>query len=183
MKYLVERKILTMHGTTEVRDEAGSLAYEAVTKPVTITDKTKITDPNGETVATFHKKVISIHQVHVIEMADGTVMTMKLELNHPIKNVIDVEENGWKLKGDIGSHGYQIVDEKDQVLAEISRPWVAVHDKCELDVKDEAHTAELTALTIVLMHMLIDARIGAETAAAAGTGAATANTGSSVEKE
>lgn len=165
-----------------MRDEAGNLAYEAVTKPITVTDKTLITDKDGAEAAAFHKKIISIHQVHTVEMADGTVLTMKLELNHPIKNVIDVEENGWKIKGDVGSHGYHIEDENGQVLADIDRPWAAIHDKCELDVKDETHTAELVALAIVLMHMLIDARAGAE-AAAAGTGGAAANAGNSVEKE
>ena len=173
MKYTVTGKILTMHRTMEVTDENDTLLYTSTSKAVSITDKSRIEDVNGRRIASFHKKVISIHGIHYIEMADGAKMTMKTELFHPFRSVIDVEENGWKIKGKFTSHEYVIVDSDGRELAEVRRPWVTVHDKCELDIKDAEHKEEILALTIALEHMLIDNRVAAETASAdAGTAAA-----------
>lgn len=168
-------KIMTMHGAVEVRDENGELVYQAHSKMISITEKSVITDGEDREIARYHRKVFSIHRIHTIEMVGGEVMTMKVELLHPFKDVIDVEENGWKLKGNFTSHTYQILDEEGQVLADITRPWVALHDKCRIDVKDEKNVDRLMALTIVLEHMLIERRQEAESAAGAGSVAAAGN--------
>ena len=171
MVYTITGKIMTMHRTMEVTDVNDTLVYEATTRMVSITDKSTIKDAAGNLTAEFHKKIISIHAVHYIEMADGTKLTMKTKLFHPFHQVIDVEENGWKIKGDFVNHEYQILDAKGGILAEIRRPWISIHDKCEMKVDDESHEKELVALTVVLEHMLIDQRVAAEgtTAAVAGT--------------
>lgn len=173
MKYQIVGKILTMHRTMEVTDENENLLYQATSKAVSITDKSRVEDVDGNEIATFHKKVLSIHGLHYIEMADGTKMTMKTELMHLFHQVIDVEENGWKIKGNFSSHEYQILDAEGQILAEVRRPWIAIHDKCELEIADEAHKEALIVLTVVLEHMLIDQRVAKETvASSAGAGTA-----------
>ncbi|MEW4413572.1 LURP-one-related family protein [Clostridium sp. AN503] len=172
MVYTITGKILTMHRTMEVTDANEALFYKATSKAISITDKSRIEDAEGNLVAEFHRKVMSIHAVHYIEMADGTKMTMKSELFHPFHQVIDVEEKNWKIKGNFASHEYQILDADGGVLAEVRRPWLSIHDKCELNVVDEGQEKELLALTIVLEHMLIDERVAAESTAAAGAGTA-----------
>lgn len=172
MVYTITGKILTMHRTMEVTDASEAVIYEATSKAVSITDKSRIADAAGNPVAEFHRKVMSIHAIHYIEMADGTKLTMKSELFHPFHQVIDVEENGWKIKGKFAHHEYQILDADETVLAEVRRPWVSIHDKCELNVLDESHEKELVTITVVLEHMLIDQRTAAESTAVAGSGTA-----------
>lgn len=192
MVYTITGKILTMHRTMEVTDANDTLLYVSTSKAISITDKSRIEDAAGNPVAKFHKKVISIHAIHYIEMEDGTNLTMKTELFHPFHQVIDVEETGWKIKGNFSSHEYQILDADGGILGQVRRPWLSIHDKCELNVMDEDHEKELVSLTIVLEHMLIDARVEAENTAAvvggtaagssapvAGSGASAAGTSSS----
>ena len=149
-------KLISLHMEMDVNDESGAMVYKVRSKLMSASDKTTVFDKDGREIAKFHKKMFSLHNLHTIEFLGGEVLTMKLELLHPFKDVIDVEENGWTIKGNFMSHTYKIYDQDEEVLAEITRPWISVHNKCRIDVKDEKNTNQLIVLTIVLEHILIE---------------------------
>lgn len=171
MLFELSGRILPMHEETEVRDVCRTLVYRSHSKMRSSAEKSAVMDGEGREIAKFYKKAFSLHQIHTIELLGGELLTMKAKLLRPFKDVIEVEENGWELKGNFSSRTYQILDQDGKVLAMVTRPWQSVRDRCRIDVKEESKADQLVVLIIVLEHMLMDRRSTEEATAGEGAGA------------
>lgn len=163
-------RILATHEETEVRDVCRKLVYRSHSKMMSSEEPSVVIDGDGREIAKFYKKAFSLRQVHTVELLGGELLTMRTKLLRPFKDVIWLEENGWELRGNFTSRTYQILDQDGQVLAEVTRRWQPVRDRCRIDVKEEEKTDQLVVLIMVLEHILMD-HLGKEQAAA-GEGAA-----------
>lgn len=166
MKLHIKAKIISLHGKMDVLDEQENLVYKIASKAVSIHDKTYIKDAEDRDVAYIHAKAVSIHNVHYVEMADGVNFEVKAELFH-LKDVINIEELGWQLRGNFMSHDFQIADSNERVIAQAHRKWLSMHGIYYLDIIDEEKADTIIAVYTILEHM-ISAR---DAAAASGTAA------------
>lgn len=154
VKLQIKSKAVSIHGKTDVLDEAGNAVYRTHTKAVTIHDKTYLEDADGNEVAYIHAKALSIHNVHYIDMANGDSFELKEELRH-IRDFVDIEPIGWQLRGDsILEFNFQIYDERGAVLATAHRKFVSIHGIYDMDILDEDKMDMIVAIFIVIKRII-----------------------------
>lgn len=149
-------KVFSLHHRIEVTDDAEQVVYRAQSKAISLHDRTEIFDAEGNLVAKMWKKVFTLHERHFIEMADGTAFELSNELWHLIKDVTNVEELGWQLRGNIMALNFQLYDADGSVIAVIGQKMFSLHDKYCIDIYKPEHEQKVIAILITLQHMIRD---------------------------
>ena len=163
--------VFTLHHRIEITDDAGNAVYRAETQFPSIHDKTDIYAADGRHVAYFERKLISLHEIHYVDMDNGKSFTLSNELFHLIKDVTNIEGLGWTLKGNILELNFAMRDEKGELIAVVSQKAFSLHDKYAVDIYKQEHEEEIVAILVTLQHMIRDranAAAGAGGAASSG---------------
>ena len=149
-------KVLTLHKRTDITDEQGNVVYRSETKFPSLHDKTDITDRDGRQVAHIERKIFTLHERHFITMADGTSFQLSNELWHLIKDISNIEELGWQLRGNIAALNFQLWDADENIIAVISQKLISLHDKYCVDIYQPDKEPIIVAILITLQHMIRD---------------------------
>lgn len=149
-------EVFTLHHRIEITDDAGNVAYCAETQFPSIHDKTDIYAADGRHVAYFERKLISLHEIHYVDMENGRSFTLSNELMHLIKDVTNIEGLGWIIDGNILQLNFTIKDEKGELLAVVNQKAFSIHDKFAIDIYKPEHEEEIVAVVITLQHMVRD---------------------------
>ena len=158
-------KVLTVHKHIDITDGDENVVYQANSKFWTLHDRTTITDAQGNQVAYIWKKFFTLHERHFVEMADGTNFQISNELWHIVKDITNIEELGWQLRGNIAGLNFELYDDEGGIIATISQKLISLHDKYCIDIYQPEHEKTCVAILITLQHMMKDR----EAAAAAGS--------------
>lgn len=164
-------EVFTLHHRIEITDDAGNALYRAETQFPSIHDKTDIYTADGRHVAYFERKLLTLHEIHYVDMDNGKSFTLSNELLHLIKDVTNIEGLGWVIDGNIIQLNFTIKDEKGELLAVVSQKAFSIHDKFAIDIYKPEYEEEIVALVITLQHMIKDR----ENSAAAGSGGSSAS--------
>jgi uncharacterized protein YxjI len=157
-------KVFTLHHRIEVTDENENVVYRAETKFPSIHDKTDIFDANGRHVAYFERKLITLHEVHYVDMDNGKSFTLSNELLHIIRDVTNIEGLGWKIEGNFLQLNFTIKDADGELIALVGQKLISLHDKYALDIYKPEYEEEVVALLITLQHMVNDRESAASAA-------------------
>lgn len=149
-------KVFSLHHRIEVVNDREEVVYRAESKAISLHDRTQIFDAEGNLVAKMWKKVLTLHERHFIEMADGTNFQLSNELWHLIKDVTNVEELGWQLRGNIMALNFQLYDADGSIIAVIGQKMFSLHDKYCIDIYKPEHEQKVIAILITLQHMIRD---------------------------
>ena len=149
-------EVFTLHHRIEITDDAGTVAYRAETQFPSIHDKTDIYAADGRHVAYFERKLISLHEIHYVDMENGRSFTLSNELMHLIKDVTNIEGLGWIIDGNILQLNFTIKDEKGELLAVVNQKAFSIHDKFAIDIYKPEYEEEIVAIVITLQHMVRD---------------------------
>ena len=159
-------EVFTLHHRIEITDAEGNVAYRAETQFPSIHDKTDIYAADGRHVAYFERKLLTLHEIHYIDMENGKSFTLSNELMHLIKDVTNIEELGWVIRGNIVELNFNLRDENGELLAVVSQKAFSIHDKYAVDIYQPEYEEEIVAILITLQHMIRDRA----NSAAAGSG-------------
>ncbi len=149
-------KVFSLHHRIEVVNDREEVVYRAESKAISLHDRTEIFDAAGNLVAKMWKKILTLHERHFIEMADGTDFQLSNELWHLIKDVTNVEELGWQLRGNIMALNFELYDTDGSVIAVIGQKMFSLHDKYCIDIYKPEHEQKVIAILITLQHMIRD---------------------------
>lgn len=164
-------EIFTLHHRIEITDEYGSVAYRAETQFPSIHDKTDIYDADGRHVAHIERKLISLHEIRYIDMADGSSFTLSNELFHLIRDVTNLEGLGWILEGNLLQLNFTIKDADGGLIALVSQKFMSIHDKYAVDIYMPKHEEKVVAILIALQHMICDRQAAASSSGGGGVNA------------
>jgi uncharacterized protein YxjI len=149
-------KVFTLHKATDITDENGTVVYHSWTKFPSLHDKTDVTDSAGKQVAHIERKLFTLHERHFVTMADGKAFQLSNELWHIVKDVTNIEELGWVLRGNIAELNFELYDEHDQIIANISQKLLSLHDKYCVDIYQTDKEPIVVAILVTLQHMISD---------------------------
>ncbi|MBQ6235446.1 MAG: LURP-one-related family protein [Clostridia bacterium] len=149
-------KVFSLHHRIEVVNDREEVVYRAESKAISLHDRTQIFDAQDNLVAKMWKKIFTLHERHFIEMADGTNFQLSNELWHLIKDVTNVEELGWQLRGNIMALNFQLYDADGSIIAVIGQKMFSLHDKYCIDIYKPEHEQKVIAILITLQHMIRD---------------------------
>ncbi|WP_080802220.1 LURP-one-related/scramblase family protein [Arabiibacter massiliensis] len=153
MNLHIKANVISIHHKMEVLDDADQPVYRASSKAITLHDRTYLEDAAGNEVAYIHAKAVSLHHVYYVEMAGGQSFELSEQLFH-MKDIIDVPDLGWQIRGNVLAFDFEVVDADERVLALAHRKLVSVHGVYDLEIADEGHADELVALFIVVNHIV-----------------------------
>ena len=149
-------KIFTIHHHIDITDDNERVVYQARSKAVSIKDKTDIVDASGKQVAHIERKVFTIHEKHMITMANGINFVLSTEILHLIKDIINIEGLGWQIRGNVAELNYEIYDTDGSVIAVIGQKFVSIHDKYCIDIYRPELEHIVIAILVALQHMIRD---------------------------
>ena len=149
-----ELKMLTLHQHTDITDEAGQVLYQARSKMVSLHDKTDIVDASGRHVAHIEAKLLSFHERHYITMADGRRLTLSNEFFHLIRDITNIEELGWQIRGNLLELNFALIDGDGLPVAAIAQKMVSFHDRYCIDIYQPEQEEMVVAIVITLQHMI-----------------------------
>ena len=150
MRYHIKEKVLSLHGAYKISDENGNDCYYVKQNVVSLTNKTHLYDMRDHEIALMHRKAISMHSVHYLEMADGTQGTISEKKMFQLHDNYHVNGFDWQVNGDIFGHEFQILDSDDQVIAESTEAWFSIGDLFTIDIYDETQTEKVLVVLITL---------------------------------
>ena len=163
-------KVFSLHHRIEVVNDREEVVYRAQSKAISLHDRTEIFDAEDNLVAKMWKKVLTLHERHFIEMADGTNFQLSNELWHLIKDVTNVEELGWQLRGNIMALNFELYDADGSVIAVIGQKMFSLHDKYCIDIYKPEHEQKVVAILITLQHMIRDRENAAAASSSSSSG-------------
>ncbi len=147
-------KFFSLHQHTDITDDNGNIIYQARSKVFSLHDKTDIQDSRGNHIAHIERKLFSFHERHYITMANGFCFEMSNELFHIYKDITNIEELGWQLRGNIWSLNFELYDSTGEIVAVIGQKMLSLHDKYSIDIYRPEAEAVVIAILITLQHMI-----------------------------
>jgi len=139
---------------TDITDDSGNVVYHSERKTVSIHDKTDIVDAAGKPVAHIEKIIPSPRDRYLVTLADGTSFEIASELLHIVKEVYNIDELGWQMRGKLATWNFQIYDRESRVIAVISEKVASVHDKYCIDIYRTEHESAVIAILVALQHAI-----------------------------
>ena len=162
-------EVFTLHHRIEITDEAGNVAYRAETAFPSIHDKTDIYDADSRHVAYFERKLLTLHEIHYVDMENGRSFTLSNELLHLIRDVTNIDELGWVIDGNILALNFTIRDAAGELIALVSQKAFSIHDKYALHIYKPEFEEEAVAILITLQHMVCDREASASAGSSGGS--------------
>lgn len=156
MKLKMKAKLIGIHNKISITDEKENVVYQVHSEVFFLHNVTYLTDAEGEEIAAITRKPISMHDVHTIQLVDGTEIELRSELLHLVTDVLDIEALGWQLTGSLLQHDYQLKDDQGQLLAQTNRKWLSSDDTYELDIVDQERTDLIVAVLVALDKIMAD---------------------------
>ena len=149
-------KVISLHHKIEITDEQENVVYRSQSKFFTLHDKTDIFDASENKIAHIEKKIFTLHERHFITMEGGPSFQLSNELFHLIKDITNIEGLGWQLRGNIAGLNFELYDEKNEIVANISQKLISLHDKYCIDIYKPEYEKIVVAILITLQHMIKD---------------------------
>ena len=149
-------KVFTLHHRIEITDEADNVVYRSETKFPSIHDKTDIFREDGTRIAHIERKLITLHEIHYVDMENGRSFMLSNEIMHIIKDVTNIEGLGWRMNGNILQLNFTLSDENGELIAAVNQKAISLHDKYSVDIYKPEYEEEVVAILITLQHMVND---------------------------
>lgn len=153
MKLYIKEKAISIQDKFFVRNEKGDKKYEIRRKfEPAIGLKLHILDMDGKELGYIKEKNISLRPKFRI-FTDGehtATITKKVVSMRP---KYEVEELGWKIKGNIFERNYKIVG-KDGEVMNIHKGILKLSDTFELEFSDKKHVVEALAVVAAIDYIL-----------------------------
>ena len=150
-----------------------NLSHQRYTGPGTAADfrnhdKTDIYPAGGRHVAHIERKLITLHEIHYVDMANGKSFVLSNEILHIIRDVTNIEGLGWILEGNFLQLNFTIKDAHRRLIAVVSQKAFSIHDKYAADIYMPEYEEEVVAVLITLQHMVRDRQAAAGVAGGGG---------------
>lgn len=162
-------KVFTLHKHIDITDGQEQVVYQADTKFPSLHDKTDIRDAAGNQVAHIERKFFTLHERHFVTMADGTQFQISNEFFHLVKDITNIEELGWQLRGNIAGLNFELYDAQENVIAVIGQKMFSIHDKYCIDIYQPEYEDKIIAILITLQHMMKDRENAAAASSSSGS--------------
>lgn len=153
MKYFVKQKIFTLGEEFEIYDENGIVRYRVEGAIFSFGEMFKMYDKDGNLLYQLNQELFSLMPKFNLIKDDNIVASMNKKFTF-VKSEYDIEQLGWKVKGDFWSHDFQIYDGSN-VIATIKKEWFTLGDCYEFDILDTKNV-ELVLAVILMIDEVIE---------------------------
>jgi uncharacterized protein YxjI len=134
--YLIRERLFAIGDDFDVLDEHGNKVYRVDGKVLSIRGKVVIEDPNGDEVASVHRRLIALRATYEITIGGEKAAEVRKKLFTPFRDKFTIDVPGpddLEMKGDLFDHEYVIEQDGTEVAA-VSKRWLTVRDTYAIQV-------------------------------------------------
>jgi len=156
--YYMKQKVFAIRDRYKFYDENENVAYYCEGKMFSFTHEMKFLEAEGKSeLYTIKRKVFTFMPKYFLYKPDGGEAAFIQKRFTLLKQHFDISSEGQELKMDGNAWGYDFqVKDQDKMLLEVHKKWIAWGDTYQITIHDEAKTALLLALVVMIDDCLHD---------------------------
>jgi uncharacterized protein YxjI len=149
-RFKMREKLISIGDDYWIEDESSERAFKVNGKAARVRDTWVLEDAHGDEVAVIRERKLSIRDAIKIEFGGREATVKKALVGFRDRFHVEVEHGkDLTVKGNIVDHDYEI--ERDgKKIAEVSKKWLRARDTYGVEVRDQADTVLVLAVTVAV---------------------------------
>lgn len=148
-RFLVKQKFRLGGERFDIKDEMGNVAYQVEGSFFKIPKTFTVFDVEGQKVSHITKKPFSLLPQFTVELADGSSFFIRKKLTL-LRDKYDIFNLGLRIEGNIWDLDFKLLDDRDQLVAEISKQVFTLTSTYQVTVYDESYADLVISLCVAI---------------------------------
>ncbi len=149
-RFKMKEKMISIGDDYWIEDESGERAFRVNGKAARIRDSWVLEDVRGNEVASIRERKLSIRDAIKIEFGGQEATVKKAMIGFRDRFHVEVEHGeDLTVKGNIVDHDYEI-EHDGKKIGEVSKKWLRARDTYGVEVRDDADTVLVLAVTVAV---------------------------------
>ena len=147
--YLVKQKLRLGGERFDIKDDRGNVDYQVEGSFFQIPKSFTIYDAQGQTVSQISKIFLTFLPRFEIKLSDGTSFYIRKKLTF-FRDKYEFDDLGLRIEGNIWDLNFKLLDDRDQVVAEITKELFHLTSTYQVIVYDEAYSDLVISLCVAI---------------------------------
>ena len=149
MKFYLKEKLTFLYAKGEIFDENEEVAYTFKNETLFL-PKITLMDRYGEEIGRVEKQFTLFLREYQIYLYDRYIDSIKQQFTF-FRHELDFEKIGWKIEGDFLAWNYQIINDNDEIVADVHEEIFHFTKQYSIEVYDERN-ADLAILIVLAIN-------------------------------
>ena len=147
--YLVKQKFRLGGERFDIKNDLGMVEYQVEGSFLKIPKTFTIFDVEGQKVSHITKKPFSLLPQFTVELADGSSFFIRKKLTL-LRDKYDISNLGLRIEGNIWDLDFKLLDDRDQLVAEISKQVFTMTSTYQVSVYEEEYANLVISLCLAI---------------------------------
>ena len=147
--FLVKQKFRLGGERFAIKDDRGEIAYQVEGSFFKIPKTFTIYDVAGEQVSEISKEVLTFLPRFEIQLSNGDSFYIRKKLTF-FRDKYEFDNLGLRIEGDIWDWDFKLLDDRDQVIAEISKEFIRLTSTYNLTVYEDSYADLVVSLCVAI---------------------------------
>ena len=147
--YLVKQKFRLGGERFDIKDDRGNVDYQVEGSFFQIPKSFTIYDAQGQTVSQISKIFLTFLPRFEIKLSDGTSFYIRKKLTF-FRDKYEFDDLGLRIEGNIWDLNFKLLDDRDQVVAEITKELFHLTSTYQVSVYDVAYSDLVISLCVAI---------------------------------
>ena len=148
-RFLVKQKFRLGGERFDIKDEMGNVAYQVEGSFFKIPKTFTIYDAVGEQVSGISKEILTFMPRFEIQLNNGDSFYIRKKLTF-FRDKYEFDNLGLRIEGDIWDWDFKLLDDRDQVIAEISKEFIRLTSTYNLTVYEDSYADLVVSLCVAI---------------------------------
>ena len=148
-RFLVKQKFRLGGERFDIKDEMGNVAYQVEGSFFKIPKTFTIYDAVGEQVSGISKEILTFMPRFEIQLSNGDSFYIRKKLTF-FRDKYEFDNLGLRIEGDIWDWDFKLLDDRDQVIAEISKEFIRLTSTYNLTVYEDSYADLVVSLCVAI---------------------------------
>ena len=148
-RFLVKQKFRLGGERFDIKDEMGNVAYQVEGSFFKIPKTFTIFDNSGEQVSEISKEMLTFMPRFEIQLSNGDSFYIRKKLTF-FRDKYEFDNLGLRIEGDIWDWDFKLLDDRDQVIAEISKEFIRLTSTYNLTVYEDSYADLVVSLCVAI---------------------------------
>ena len=147
--YLVKQKFRLGGERFDIKNDLGMVEYQVEGSFLKIPKTFTVFDVEGQKVSHITKKTFSLLPQFTIELEDGSSFFIRKKLTL-FRDKYDISNLGLRIEGNIWDLNFKLLDDRDQLVAEISKQVFTLTSTYQVAVYEEKYANLVISLCLAI---------------------------------
>ena len=148
-RFLVKQKFRLGGERFDIKDEMGNIAYQVEGSFFKIPKTFTIFDNSGEQVSEISKEMLTFMPRFEIQLSNGDSFYIRKKLTF-FRDKYKFDNLGLRIEGNIWDLNFRLLDDRDQVIAEIAKELFHFTSTSTVTVYDESYADLVISLCVAI---------------------------------